>query len=202
MTVALPTLAGAGSDFLTLDQLMARCGTYCWVEHRLFALTGQWASDEGDPECRVLFSTMSRQHALVASQWRDRLPVRAGIDPEALVVPPAGPMGPALDVLEAQTDVFLRLAGLVEVVLPRLRATYGEHLARASAVRQAPVMAVLRYARLVGAAEISSGHALVQYRLQQGERAEERAEIWAEFGPELQRPFGSVAGIFPVARAS
>src|ERR1700722_16849603 len=118
----------------TIDQLAGRVGGYCWWEHRLFELTGGWASGTGDPEIRVLFSQMSPRHAAVSLQWRDRLPARAGVDVTALVVAPNRADVDALTLLDGQSDDLLRLGGLIEVVLPRLHSAYRAHLRQASAV--------------------------------------------------------------------
>jgi RNA polymerase sigma factor (sigma-70 family) len=78
----------------------------------------------GDPsraEVRVFLSEMSA----ATPSWRrsgDRLPVRAGVDAAALVVPPPGPVVEALDLLAAEPDPWrwCVLGGLVEQILPRL----------------------------------------------------------------------------------
>ena len=83
------------------------------------------------------------RHALLAAQWHDRLPVRAGVDAEALVVPPPGPVDEALDLIASAPRLALVLGGLATQFLPWLREAYGRHLAQASPVSEAPVRAVL-----------------------------------------------------------
>ena len=67
--------------FRTIGELAERCGHYCWVESRLFELTGSWASRPagaaGDPELRVFFSEMSAWHAF-AGRPVGRPPAGAG----------------------------------------------------------------------------------------------------------------------------
>jgi hypothetical protein len=151
------TTATEPTVFRTIDELAERCGHYCWVEHRLFELAGAWASEDGEPALRVFLSAFSRQHGLLATEWYERLPVRAGVDRSALVVPPPGPLEGVLDVLGAEPDLNARVAGLSGVVLPQLIAAYEGHLARASPVSEGPVMAVLRHARLVAARDLGPG---------------------------------------------
>ena len=170
--------------FRTIGELAERCGHYCWIENRLFALTGMWASTpitsavHGAPgaagaleapsasaaieaEIRVVASEMSSWHGFVAGQWRERLPVRAGVDTDALVVPPPGPLGPALDLLEADADLRGALGGLADQILPALLAAYDEHLAHASAVSEAPVCALLGLVRPRIRLEIEGGRELL-----------------------------------------
>lgn len=86
------------ATYPTLEETAARNGAYCWVEHRLFALTGARSADPGlPPALRVLLFQASAQHAAHAARWFDRLPVLATMDREALV----RPYGPALGPLVA-----------------------------------------------------------------------------------------------------
>jgi hypothetical protein len=163
--------------FRTIDELAERCGHHCWLEHRLFALTGMWATAPPGPgieaEFRVLCSEMSLWHGFVAGQWRDRLPVRAGVIPDALIAPPPGALAQALDLLAADVDLSgaegpqgaqgprRALAGLVEHILPALLEAYDEDFARASAVSEAPVRALLGLIRPRAHVEIAQGRALL-----------------------------------------
>ena len=143
------------TTFRTIGELAERCGHYCWVEHRLFELAGAWAGEDSQPAIRVFLSAFSRQHGLLATEWYERLPVRAGVDRAALVLPPPGGLEGVLDGLSAEPDLKARLAGLTGVVLPQLIATYDGHLAEASPVREGTVMALLRHARLVAATDLA-----------------------------------------------
>ncbi len=132
-----------------IDELGRLVGAYGWFEHRIFQLTGVWASAPGEggaapgPELRVWCAAVSRHHGEVAGRWAERLPVRAGIDPAALVVAPVGPLAGALRALEAEPHQGAAVAALVETVLPRLELTYAAHLASADPVCEAPVMDTL-----------------------------------------------------------
>jgi hypothetical protein len=190
----------AGPSFRTIGELAERCGSYCWIEKRLFELTGSWASApaSGDPELRVFFAEMSTRHALLAAQWADRLPVRADVDPAALVVPPTGRAVEVLDLLAAEPDLRVRLSGLVEQFLPSLLGTYVGHRADASPVAEAPVRAVLELAGHAVEQEMRRGRALV--RRTSGSSGDER-EVAALAG-RLQPLVGGVTGVFPGAWAS
>jgi hypothetical protein len=142
--------------FRSIDELAERCGGYCWVEQCLFEVTGAWACEEADPGLRVFLSSFSRQHGLLAAEWYDRLPVRAGVDRAALVKPPAGPLQDAFDMMVAQPDLAAQVAMLVGSVLPHIMASYEEDLAQASPVSEGPVMAVLGRARLLAAGHLES----------------------------------------------
>jgi hypothetical protein len=105
---------------------------------------------------------MSFRHAELAAQWADRLPVRAGVDAAALVVPPPGRAAEALELLRAESDPLARLGGLVEQFLPGLLAMYAVHLTRASRVAEAPVRAVLELAAFYGEQEVTAGPDLLR----------------------------------------
>ena len=191
--------------FRTIGELAELCGHYCWVERQVFELTGSRASrpetgdpDAGEAEVRVVLSEMSARHGLFAAQWHDRLPVRAGVDAEALIVPPPGPVEEALDLIASAPQPALVLGGLATQFLPRLREAYGRHLAQASPVSEAPVRAVLEWAVHSLGGEIRLAGALVQ-RL---EPAGEGARTVEDFGGVVQRLLGSAEDTFPGARAS
>jgi hypothetical protein len=197
----------AGSPLWSIGAAATRCGHYCWLENRLFALTGSRASGAAggaepaggaDAELRVQLAEMSSHHGFLAAQWADRLPVRAGVDVAALVVPPPGPLAEALDQLEAEPDLLLVLAGLVDPILPRLAESYADHLAGSSPVRDGPVRAVLELAGARGAHEIRRARAVLARVQGPGEGAIGVAECRAG----LQRLLGAAAGILPAARPS
>ena len=181
----------------TIDELAQAVGGYCWQELRLFELTGGWAGGEGSPEIRMAFSEMSARHAFFAAQWRDRLPVRAGVDVPALIGPPAGPVGPALARLERSLGPVPRLGGLI-TVLAHLSSTYRRHLAGASPVSEAPVIDVLRLAEDGLRQELQQGPALLQRELERSGAAEDVAEIC----DDLERLFEDGRDIMPAARPS
>jgi len=178
-----------------IDELARLVGAYGWVEHRIFQLTGVWASAPSEgadaapgPALRVWCAAVSRHHGEVAGRWAERLPVRAGIDPAALVVAPVGPLAGALDALEAEPDQRAAVAALVETVLPRLELTYVAHLASAVPVCEAPVMDTLAGAQRLLRGEIRGGRALVE-----GSAAHRRG---VELGEVFERAFEE-SRIFP-----
>jgi hypothetical protein len=199
------TTTDGATVFRTIGNLAVRCGHYCWLEHRLFELTGRAASASAPPESsavdaeiRVFFSAMAARHAFLAAQWRDRLPVRVGVDANALVVPPPGHVGAALDLLGTAPGPLFVLGGLVEQVLPRLLLAYGDDAAHASAVSEAPVRAVLGLAdRLLGE-ELRDGRTL----LGRGSEGAVVSRKMAEFEDLVQQALGDGIGISPAARAS
>jgi hypothetical protein len=171
------------------------------MEHRLFELTGRWASETGDPEVRVFFGAMSARHADASVRWRGRLPVRAGFDVAALVVAPGPGHGAAVGLLEGQSDHLCRLGGLVEVVLPRLRSAYRDHLAGASPVSEGPVIRVLREIAGPQDRELAQGRALLG---PEGpvRPTPDRARRVAEFRLDLERSFEAASDKSPAAWAS
>jgi len=132
---------------LALAQAAELLGAYCFVERRLFELTGAWSGELGVPRLAVHLDQVSQQHAWHAELWADRLPVLAGIEPASLVAPAGPALGPVLDALAATDTAVERLAGLYRCVLPRLLVTYGRHLRRAVPATDAPVIRALRLVR-------------------------------------------------------
>jgi len=92
----------------------------------------------------------------LAGQWHDRLPVRAGVDVRALVVPPPDGIAEALDVLDTVPDLPIRLGGLVEPILTGLLAAYDDEVVRASPVSERPVLGLLELALRHGRQEIET----------------------------------------------
>jgi hypothetical protein len=165
-----------------IEALGAAVGEYCWLERRVFEVTGQWATahrdDEFPAETRVFFAAVSRRHGVLAERWAARLPVRAGVEPSALVVEPPGlprevafhlsppeKSGTATTVVETAagvSDAGRHLGALVQIVLPWLSEEYGTHLASASPVCEAPVMEVLVEARRAAVAEVQGGRRMLE----------------------------------------
>jgi hypothetical protein len=179
----------------TIGQLADRVGAYAWVEDRLFALMGQWAvggeGGERRPEVTVFLSTESRRHGALALAWHERLPVRAGVDRDQLVIAPPGPLAEVFERLEREGEVATRLAGLAGVILPRVLASYAEHLASANPASEGPVLAVLQRARHGGSMEIAVGQSLMVENNGSG-----------DFTREIERMFGGVSGVLPGEWAS
>ena len=128
---------------LTLHQTARLVGAYCWAEERLFALTGRWSADPGmTPGGQVALFEASRRHGWLAREWAERLPVVAGLDPEALTRP-SGDVAAAVEQLAVAQDPGARVVSLHGHLVPRLAATYRRHLDRCVAVADRPVARVL-----------------------------------------------------------
>jgi len=163
----VPDPAPAGR-WRTIDELAALVGAYCWLEHRIFEVTGAWATgpgpvDEDEAELRVWSAATSRRHGALAGRWAERLPVRAGVESAALVAAPAEPKGlaEAFEELGATKELRAGVSALTETVLPWVGGVYGSHLAVAIPVSEASVMEVLVAARREGSAEIRGGRTLM-----------------------------------------
>ena len=100
----MPEVELAPRAWRGIDELAELIGAYCWVENRIFELSGAWATGASTspggglpPALRVWCAGLSRRHGLLAACWAERLPVRAGVDRAALVCAPPGPLAGALD---------------------------------------------------------------------------------------------------------
>jgi hypothetical protein len=180
--------------------LAAVVGHYAWAEHRIFELAGAWAAAPGpgpDPEVRVWCAAASRRHGELAARWRERLPVRAGVDPAALVTPPEGRLAEVLDTLASEADPLLGPAGLVLVVLPTMAEAYAGDLASATPVAEAPVMEVLVGAHRVCGAEIRSGKGLLARVGAPPRGAGEATGGGLPLIRHLEQMFGNLGDVFP-----
>jgi hypothetical protein len=199
-----------------IDELAGLVGVYCWVENRIFEVSGAWATeagrelDDGDPAggdpaggdpagglepaLRVWCAGVSRRHGLLAARWAERLPVRAGVDGAALVTAPAGPLAGALGAMAATPEARVGVETLVRSVFPRLRAIYSLHRRTATPVSEGSVLEVLAVAQQDLAAEISTGRTLLQ-------GAPEGLRRDAALGPQIERAFAETS-VFPAVPAS
>jgi hypothetical protein len=185
-----------GGAWRTIDELAALVGAYCWLEQRIFEVTGAWATgpraaDDDSAELRVWSAATSRRHGVMAGRWAERLPVRAGVDAAALVTAPAQPEGltEALEELGATKELELGVFALVETVLPWVGGVYGSHLAVANPVSEASVMEVLVEARRAGSAEIRGGRTLLRRRSGAGTPSRHLAEVIKQaFDPNRVTP--------------
>ena len=131
---------------------------------------------------QVHLDAQSIRHAWHAELFADRLPVRAGVDPDALTRPSAGDgravrragrdrgagRGPGSTWPPADRDraprpgALPRLAGLYRVVLPRLVTTYTRHLRVVAPVADAPLARALRLVLRDEVEDWLAGERLVQ----------------------------------------
>jgi len=197
----VPEVDVAPGAWRGIDELAELIGAYCWVENRIFELSGVWAtaasSSPGSglpPALRVWCAGLSRRHGLLAARWAERLPVRAGVDRAALVCAPAGPLGGALLALAAAPDARVGVGAMVEAVLPCLQAVYEVHGQTAMPVSEGSVLEVLAGAHRDLTAEISGGRTLL-------EGAANGLTRDAARGPQVERAFAETH-VFPAVHAS
>ena len=164
-----------GAVSLPLDVTAALLGEYRWVETTLWSTLGAWVADLPLAGVQVHLDAQSMRHAWHAELFGERLPVRSGVDPDALSVP-----SPATAALLAALDgrddgetadvarpaALPRLAGLYRVVLPRLVTTYTRHLRATAPAADAPVRRALRLVLRDEVEDWLAGERLVQHLVQ------------------------------------
>ena len=197
----MPEVEVAPRAWRGIDELAGLIGAYCWVENRIFELSGAWATGASGspagglpPALRVWCASLSRRHGLLAARWAERLPVRAGVDRSALVCAPPGPLVGAFHALAAAPDALVGAAAMVEAVLPCLQAVYEVHGQTATPVSEGSVLQVLAGAHRDLAAEISGGRILLEDSANGLTRD-------AALGPEVKRAFAETR-VFPAVPAS
>jgi hypothetical protein len=188
------------AEFRSIGDLATQVGHFCWLEHRIFELTGEWAGESapGLSGVNLFWHELSVAHGDLSGQWRSHLPVRAGVDAHALVAPPTSAAERVLATLAEAPDQVSRLNGMVSVVLPRLLATYAEDLTHSSPVSEGPVRSLLALAAFRGHQELGQGADLLQSLLQLAESPQKVLE----FGQALERSLNNTVGIFPSEWAS
>jgi len=171
-----------GYPALPLARTAELVGEYRWIEAALYRLLGSWVTDMPVAAVQVHLDAQSMRHAWHAELFADRLPVLAGVDPDALTRPSAAtaavvaalegiepvPDGrgstwpPAADVPVERPGALPRLAGLYRVVLPRLVTSYTRHLAVLSPVADGPLRRALQLVLRDGQDDWMAGERLVQ----------------------------------------
>jgi hypothetical protein len=128
---------------LTLEDSARLAGGHCWVERRLFEISGGWVKSTPEPEVKLMLDRHSQHHAWRARQWWDRLPVLDDVDRDGLVVPPGPAVAAVLSALAELQLTVPRLAGLYRVALARVHVSYRNHRALANPVSDGSVMRTL-----------------------------------------------------------
>ncbi len=178
----VPADADPSDGPLPLTTTAALVGEYRWIETTLYATLGAWVSELPLAGVQVQLDAQSMRHAWHAELFADRLPVRAGVDPDALTRPSAATLAlfAALDGVELtgsgpgatwppadreptpRPGALPRLAGLYRVVLPRLVTTYTRHLRVASGVSDGPLRRALTLVLRDEVEDWMAGERLVQ----------------------------------------
>ena len=171
---------------MPLDTTAALVGEYRWIEATLFATLGAWVTDLPLAGVQVLLDAQSMRHAWHEELFAERLPVRAGADPDGLTTPsPAtAALFAALDGIEVpevgpgsswppadragapRPGALPRLAGLYRVVVPRLVTTYTRHLRVTVPVADGPLRRALRLVLRDEVEDWLAGERLVQRLVQ------------------------------------
>lgn len=157
-------------DGLSLEEAAARHGAYLWVERRLFELTGAWTGVPGiAAAARIHLFEASARHAWHAELWRERLPLVAGFDVEAIVRPWSAELDAALGAIAPphtagahEPDELALMGALCTGILPRLVRSYRAYLDRASETSDAPGMRVAALVVRDEEEEIDAGSAVLR----------------------------------------
>ena len=128
---------------LTLEDSARLAGGHCWVEQRLFEISGGWVRSTQEVEAKLMLDRQSQHHAWRARQWWDRLPVLDDVNRGGLVVPPTPAVAAVMLALSGLEDTVARLAGLYRVALARVHVSYRSHKALAGPVADASVLRTL-----------------------------------------------------------
>ena len=126
----------------------------------------------------------SLHHAWRAQQWRDRLPVLADVDRDALCTPPTAAWDAAFGAMGRLEPTGHRLAAAYRVVIPRLHSRYHDHRAVANGIADGATQRTLDIVAPDVAGDWQEGERILQ-RLGPGAGAMAAAAvIEAEFGPK------------------
>lgn len=160
----------------TLDESARRAGAHQWAEVRLFEVLGGWVPATAEAEVRLMLDRHSQHCAWRAAQWRDRLPVLADVDRDALCSAPGEEAARAVEALRQMGGTVGRLAGAYRVALPRLHSAYERHRARAGTVADGSTLRTLGIVLPDVASDWHEGEAVLQSLLQDTAAVNEAAE--------------------------
>ena len=165
----MPEVDVAPRAWRGIDELAELIGAYCWVENRIFELSGAWATGASaspggglPPALRVWCAGLSRRHGLLAARWAERLPVRAGVDRAALVAAPPGPWPGRSTRWPPHPTPGSAWRRWSRPCSPACRPSTSVHGQTATPVSEGSVLEVLAGAHRDLAAEISGGRALLE----------------------------------------
>lgn len=179
---AADPLPAPGYPAMPLGRTAELVGEYRWIESALFRLLGAWVTDMPVAGVQVHLDAQGMRHAWHAELFGERLPVLAGVDPDALTRPspatavllaaleglaapaegPGSTWPPADQEPAPRPGALPRLAGLYRVVLPRLVTTYTRHLRVVAPVADAPLQRALRLVLRDEVEDWLAGERLVQ----------------------------------------
>lgn len=162
---------------LTLEDSARLVGGHCWVERRLFEITGGWVASTPEPEVKLMLDRHSQHHAWRAREWWDRLPVLDDVDRDALVAPPGPAVAAVLRTLSEVQPTVARLAGLYRVALARIHVSYRNHRALAGPVSDASVIRTLDIVGPDVIADWTEGESVLQSLLTTRQVVDDAASI-------------------------
>jgi hypothetical protein len=153
----------------TIEESGRRIGRHAWAEARLFEIVGRWAGTVDEPRSRALFGRQSAHHAWHAELWHGLLPALPHLADTQLVAPDEtdSELVAALAALDEADDAgapaaaSARLIALHRRALPRLLASYDDHLVHTTPVTDGPTVRVLRLVRTDLTEDIAAGDALI-----------------------------------------
>jgi hypothetical protein len=162
---------------LTLEDSARLAGGHCWVERRLFEITGGWVSSTPETEVKLMLDRHSQHHAWRALQWWDRLPVLDDVERDALVAAPGPAVAAVLTTLTEVRTTIPRLAGLYRVALARIHVSYRNHRALAGPVADGSTMRTLDIVGPDVLGDWTEGEAVLQSLLVSRPGVEDAASI-------------------------
>ncbi|HEY6318109.1 MAG TPA: hypothetical protein VI462_09520 [Acidimicrobiia bacterium] len=131
---------------LGIDATAARVSDACWRERAAFAVLGGWVPTVPEPAAKLLVARHSRHHGWHAELLAEVRPVFRAHDGATEPVPLDERWVGALDVVRGAPDLptVERLAGVYQVLVPRLLADYDRLLDATSVWSDGPVARRLR----------------------------------------------------------
>ena len=150
----------------TLEETARRLGSYRWIEMRAFEILGGWVAEVPEVEVKPVLAGHAAQHGWHAGVWLERMPAFAGLDAGRLTVPANPGVAAFVEALSAgaagRDRTMEKLVGVYRVLLPYAITAYAGHLARCSAVADAPLARWLRFVLDDETAARGQGEAVLQ----------------------------------------
>ena len=131
---------------LGIDATAGRVGDACWRERAAFAVLGGWVPTVREPAAKLLVARHSRLHGWHAELLAEVRPVTRAHDGAADPVPLDAGWVAAIEVVRGPPELptVERLAGVYQVLLPRLLADYDRLLDATSPWSDGPLVRRVR----------------------------------------------------------
>jgi hypothetical protein len=165
MTDQSPVTAVEATVEFTLDETARRVGSYQWLEMCCFEILGSWVKTIPENPVKLRLGADCYHHSWHAQLWQQRLPELRELPSEQFVSPSSPEVEAFMAAVAEPQDrdqTLEKLVGVYRVLLPYKISLYTDHLRKASAVSDGPIIRSLSLALNDEVADWREGEMLIQ----------------------------------------